>query len=318
MENRDINVFIISYNRLTYLKKLVDWLIKAGFEKIHIVDNASTYPPLLEYFKKTKAKVHRLDKNWGHLAVWECGEFDAILKKENYIVSDCDVLPVEECPLEVASYFKNILDRYPEIAKVGFGLRIDDLPEKYVFKKNVLKWEQQFWEKKIEKGLFSASIDTTFALYRPGIYPKNNQWWQSIRTDFPYVAKHLPWYENSEKLSAEDLFYQNSLQDKASFWGVTDEKKLKESYGQLWQELEEVYNSLGWKLLQIFYRILYLFSRKKRFLQRIGRKERVEIQADFDREKIQQNNQEIIKEIGRIKSSEGWQYWERVKGFFKK
>ena len=155
MNNKNIKVFIISYNRLSYLKRLVEWLEKAGFERIHIVDNASTYPPLLEYLKNSKHIVHRMEANYGHLVFWKCGKFDDIIRGEEYIVTDCDVLPVEECPKNVTEYFLKILDKYPSHTKVGFSLKIDDLPDCNLSKQAVLDWEGQFWRKKIENGLLS-------------------------------------------------------------------------------------------------------------------------------------------------------------------
>ena len=55
------------------------------------------------------------------------------------------------------------------ICKVGFALRIDDLPQHYPLKEKVIKWEKQFWTKKVNKtdNIYYAEIDTTFALYKP-------------------------------------------------------------------------------------------------------------------------------------------------------
>mgnify|MGYP000433420217 CR=1 FL=1 len=316
MENKEINVFIISYNRLTYLKKLVDWLVKADFKKIHIVDNASTYLPLLKYFEKTKAKVHRLEKNWGHLAVWECGKFEAILKKENYIVSDCDVLPVEECPLNVTSYFKKILDQYSSFTKVGFGLKIDDLPEKYVFRENVLKWEKQFWKKKIAPGLYEASIDTTFAFYRPGIFPDEKKWWKAIRTDAPYLARHLPWYEDSNDLSAEEIYYQKNLRNRDSFWSVVEVEKLKKYNRELFFELTEVRKSFSWKFLRWLYFFLGLFFGEK--LKDKFNNQEFFLCGKNDRSELQKENKKLLVELDKIYSTKGWIFLEKMKKIFQK
>ena len=54
----DIPIFVISYNRLTCLKLLVDYLCKHGYVKnIVIIDNASTYAPLLEYLDSVQVKM---------------------------------------------------------------------------------------------------------------------------------------------------------------------------------------------------------------------------------------------------------------------
>lgn len=49
-----IPIFIISYNRYTVLKRLVDRLSELGQEKIVIIDNKSTYGPLLKYYTEIK------------------------------------------------------------------------------------------------------------------------------------------------------------------------------------------------------------------------------------------------------------------------
>src|SRR5690554_3288482 len=120
-------VFLISYNRVEALAKVVAWLEQAGYTQIHIIDNASTYPPLLAYLDASPNHVHRLDKNYGHLVLWESGKFDSLINTRPFILSDCDILPDETCPTDVAAHLANTLARYPNFTKVGLSLRIDDL-----------------------------------------------------------------------------------------------------------------------------------------------------------------------------------------------
>lgn len=317
MENKDINVFIISFNRLKYLVQLVAWLEKAGFKKINIVDNKSTYPPLLDYLKSSQHTVHYLEKNFGHLAIWECGKFNTIIDNEYYIVTDFDILPVKECPLDVAEYFKNILDKYPKFTKVGFALKIDDLPDYYNYKENVIEWENQFWKDKLAEGLFDASIDTTFAMYRPGIYPTQKKWWRSIRTDFPYVARHLPWYEKSDQLDEEDTYYQKNIKNKSSFWSVTDIDLLKKYNDEIWAELALVYASPRWKLLQIIYKSLNFISPKDQFKRKIGKKQKVNTENISDIKILQKYNKELTQELGTIYASAGWRIGKKFLRFLK-
>ncbi len=317
MNNKDVNVFVISYNRLSYLKRLVAWLEKAGYEKIHIVDNASTYEPLLDYLDGSKHIVHRLEKNYGHLVVWQCGKFENIIKNERYIVTDCDVLPIEECPENVTEYFSKILDKYPFCAKVGFSLKIDDLPDYNLSKQTVLEWEGQFWKKKIENGLYNASIDTTFALYRPGIFPENKKWWKSIRTDFPYAARHLPWYEDSNNPGEEEIYYQNHLNNRDSFWSVNDLELLKKYNLELLEELNVIYDSRKWKLLQIIYRACNFIFPGNRFGKRIGKKNKSPEGDLNDVEVMQKYNKRLVVELGSIKSSGGWKFLEKMENIFR-
>ena len=61
-------VIITVRDRLTYLKQLVEWLESVGQNEIWLCDNASTYPPLVEFLKSTKHNVVRNGYNLGHRA----------------------------------------------------------------------------------------------------------------------------------------------------------------------------------------------------------------------------------------------------------
>lgn len=235
MEN--IPVFVISYNRLDYLLLLISWLERAGFKNINIIDNKSTYQKLIDYFSICPHKVHRMEKNYGHLVLWDSKKFDEIIDNYNFILTDCDILPVEECPHDIVDYFMRILNKYTNFTKVGLSLKIDDIPDCYAFKNQVLEKEKDFWLHPLETGLYQAAIDTTLALYRPGIVPKDPRWWRSIRTASPYEARHLPWYSDTKNPSEEDLNYQKNVAEMSSYWSVTDLNILKEHNSRLQDEV---------------------------------------------------------------------------------
>lgn len=238
-------VFLIAFNRLEALLQVVAWLERAGYTNIHIIDNASTYPPLVAYLETCAHHVHRMDRNYGHLVLWDSGKFDHIIKTHNFVLSDCDILPDQDCPPDVVEKLAGILARYPNFTKVGLSLRIDDLPDHYSLKRKVLEWEAPFWEHPLEEGtLFEAAVDTTFAYYRPGIAPKDKRWWRSIRTAAPMTARHLPWYANTDKLSEEDIYYQTHLKEMSSQWSTTDPVVLKEQNIKLQAEVHALRHEL--------------------------------------------------------------------------
>ena len=152
---QQVPVIINNFNRLEYLQKQIAWLEKAGMRRIYIIDNNSTYPPLLEFYKKTPYVVFRLTQNVGHTALWET-HIQLWFKNQYYILTDPDIIPIEECPLNAVEYFKQVLDNYPEITKVGFGLKIDDLPDHYDRKEEVIEWEKQYWLNLIEKDIYRS------------------------------------------------------------------------------------------------------------------------------------------------------------------
>lgn len=185
--------------------QLIEWLEKASMRNIYIIDNVSTYPPLWDYYRKSKHVIFKLDKNVGHMALWKTHIF-MWFKDVPYVYTDPDILPVEECPLNSVEYFRQVLQKYPEVGKVGFGLKIDDIPDHYQLKDKVVKWEKQFWEKPLGNKLYEGMIDTTFALYRPNSFGDAGML-KAIRTGGKYMARHLPWYIHPKSLSEEDLYY---------------------------------------------------------------------------------------------------------------
>jgi hypothetical protein len=206
---RSVPIFIVSYNRLSCLQLLIAKLEKDGYTNLIIVDNASTNKSLLDYLQSLPYKVHFLEKNYGHLVLWESRLFEDIINSTYYVLTDPDVIPIDECPSDYVEHFYDILKLYPEKTKVGFSLKIDDLPEHNPNKYDLIRWESFFYENKLsQKPLYyDADVDTTFALYRPG-YPKH--FYNAIRTGFPYTARHLGWYTDTENLSDEDELYFKS------------------------------------------------------------------------------------------------------------
>lgn len=202
-------IVINNYNRLEYLLMLISFLEKSGYTNIIILDNNSNLPSLVEYYKVCKHRVYRLDKNIGFKALEKCNLYDEI-KDKYFVLTDSDVVPLDICPKKFIFYFYQILKKYPTVQKVGFSLKIDDIPEYYNKKNEVITWESNFYKNEIRKGLFLSPIDTTFALHRPFSKISTNGFYKHIRTDHPYIARHLPWYEDSSNLSPESLFYKNN------------------------------------------------------------------------------------------------------------
>ena len=207
---KSIPVIINNFNRLEYLQKLITWLEEAGMTNIIILDNASTYPPLLEYYKNTVHRVIFLGRNVGYLALWEAGIFEEF-RNDFYIYTDPDILPTEDCPKDFIDVFLEILAKNADVKKVGFSLKIDDIPDFYKRKADVLAIENTYWKRKRSENTFDAPIDTTFALYRPKAYGDHQT--KALRIAPPYSARHLPWYVDSDNLPEEEKFYANLASD---------------------------------------------------------------------------------------------------------
>jgi hypothetical protein len=218
---KSIPVIIISFNQLTYLKQLVNWLTDNNFKKVVIVDNSSTYPPLLEYLKgiENKVTVHYMENNEGHLVFWKNKELFKKYSKGYYVVTDADIVPIEDCPDNVMQLLITQLDRAYDRTKVGLSLKIDDIPEFYPNKKAVLIWEGQFWKSEIHPNSYKAEIDTTWALYRPGYKYKLKRFTKAWRTKPPYTARHGGWYIDADNLTEEQKYYIQTANHSAS-WNI--------------------------------------------------------------------------------------------------
>ncbi|WP_087491540.1 MULTISPECIES: glycosyltransferase family A protein [unclassified Winogradskyella] len=224
-----IPIIIISFNQLTYLKQLIDYLLSSGFRNIIIIDNNSTYKPLLDYFNEIKSVVaiKRLKKNYGHKVFWEVPEVYKKYAGGYYVVTDPDILPLHENAENFMNLFIKILNTNSKATKVGLSLKIDDIPNTNKNKLKIIEWETQWWLKPLSAELYEANIDTTFAMYRPKYHAKDGRFLSGIRTASPYIAKHLSWYIDTDNLSKETQFFMNSC-NASSSWRLSTDGTLKD------------------------------------------------------------------------------------------
>ena len=210
-------VFIISFNRLSYVKQMIMSCEKYGLRNIHIIDNHSTYSPLLNFYNTIPYKVYYMEKNYGHMVFWSSGYFDNFIEDAPYIVTDPDIEFNKNLPKNFIYEFYRLLGEYRNITKVGFALEINDLPNTEE-NKVVKDWEEKFWKKKLKDRLdiYNSDIDTTFALYRPGkLFLKDSSFYTGIRVAGDYTSHHLPWYNSV--IDQEEAFYQKSANKSASW-----------------------------------------------------------------------------------------------------
>lgn len=211
MDYKNTPIVINNFNRIHTLLKLICGLQSRGYNNIYIIDNQSTYPPLLDYYKECPYPVYMLNKNVGHLAIWESGIYKQFTDSYfAYTDSDLEILP--DCPDNFMEKFILLLKKYPKALKVGFSICTDDLPDCYSLKHQVQEWENQFWKNEIETNVFKAPIDTTFAVYKPYFKGEIIDFQHLyLRTGLPYSVRHLPWYIDSNNPTEEEKYYLNHL-----------------------------------------------------------------------------------------------------------
>lgn len=198
-----IKIVINNRNRLTTTRKMVEHLLRLNPEEgIVILDNGSTYPPLLEWYQKLSGNVSvRMQGNEGHLALWALG-----MQKElgdHFVYTDSDIELDPEMPENWKLQMLNLIEKY-EINKVALAIRIDDLPDHYRYKNQVIRNEGRWWLEEVEKGVYRADTDTTFSLMRNvGDNP-----FQSLRVARKgFLSRHAPFYVNLEDLDPEERYY---------------------------------------------------------------------------------------------------------------
>jgi hypothetical protein len=210
-----IPVFVPVRDRVAPLRRLVAWFEQIGGAELWLLDNQSTYPPLVDYLEASPHHVVPLHRNLWNVAPWLSGLVYEVAHDRHFIVSDPDTVPDESCPSDVFDHLVELLDRYPEVVKAGLGLRIDDLPAHYAHRDDVIAWESQFWTDELEPGVLAADVDTTFAMYRANSHYSIGP---ALRTAAPYVVQHLPWYEDSSAPTPEIEFYRLHADPLVSNW----------------------------------------------------------------------------------------------------
>jgi hypothetical protein len=229
---KKIPIIINNFNRLETLKQLIGSLEIRGYYNIYIIDNLSTYPPLLDYYGICPYTVIRLDKNVGMEALWRT-DICKKLRNDFFVYTDSDIVPIEECPADFMLFFLETLKKYKLARKVGFSLKIDDLPDYYTLKDEVINHEKQYFELKRDDLLYWAPIDTTFALYRPrGLRRHGNYSIEMYRTAYPYMARHIPWYVDSNNPDEENRYFLENSKTQTC-WTRKSQEILNEKKGPI-------------------------------------------------------------------------------------
>ncbi len=215
----NIPAFIIVRDRIAKLPVLTEWLEARGATVI-LVDNDSKYPPCVEYLDKMPFKTYRLKDNHSKWAPWEHRLIE-LHPSDYFIVCDPDMYPHEECPDDAIEHWIEAYERYPGYHCVGPSYEISDLPASYSGRRDVVRWEAQFWARPIEGNAvstpyFIAPIDSMFALFKRGGYIDIEK--DSLRSNYPYVFRHQTWYMDTEHPTEEELFYISRCDPNRAHW----------------------------------------------------------------------------------------------------
>jgi len=216
-------------DRVSSLKKSLHsyWnAIESPFEII-IHDHNSTFPPMVAYLKKLErimniTVVHLEQGVWAH-ALEECRLFIQryLELRPNilvYVFTDPDIAFLRTAP-DVLLFYAGILQACPEYQVVGPALQISDIPSRFTHRamhnRTVYELHSKFWThvpnmatwNGIGYHVSSQPIDTTFAMRRRDTSLRRLTR-PSLRVYAPYAAVHVDWYDDSEHLPDDKIYYR--------------------------------------------------------------------------------------------------------------
>ena len=211
-----VPVYVNTFNRLTTTRKLCEQIAALDNAVPVIIDNASTWEPLLDWYQHCPFEVIRLTENYGHHAPWAA----KVVDRPNdgfYCVTDCD-LDLEGIPADLMEVLQVPLKSFRgPVIKSGVALRIDDIPP---WQTTVKEWESRFWRNRIVGSYYAAPIDTTLAMYRrhtPHRLATRVAGVRAVRVAGQYTARHVPWYLDPTNLDEENANYFATANDSNSW-----------------------------------------------------------------------------------------------------
>lgn len=188
--------------------------------EIIIVDNGSTYAPLLEWYL-TKPCTIIMSDNLGHTAPWKLG-LPEKLKCEYYIETDSD-MGLDDTPDDTLVYMRSKIKEL-NIRKLGLGLNWWEatVDSPYYNHLNTYEKNRVVDSKVVSDVCIDVLIDTTFAMY---LGEERQHSYGNGCTKLPYIAKHYPWYlSKAEYEQNEEFKYYihnaNSSSSYKSFLGL--------------------------------------------------------------------------------------------------
>ena len=235
----EVPILIPVFNLCTYANNIVHQLISRGITGFIICDNASTYPPMMEYLdalSKTQ-RVVRFTENLGPRIFAESLDFLNILP-EYFVITDPDLILNDSLPVGFINNMKDVINDH-NVAKAGFALDIHDNDDKFFNKDQVHSWESRYWTDKvpsvpncISDDMYRAPIDTTFCLFKKSKYIQELQSigygitaTSSIRIAGRFACQHMGWW-----LKQPVPYYEMDYYKKSQLWSNTCDERKKLGY----------------------------------------------------------------------------------------
>lgn len=205
-------------NRLTTCKNMVEKLFELnGSSNITIIDNASTYEPLLEWYEEVKSdiKIIKHEVNHGPWVFFTSNLWNTI-DSDFYVYSDADLELNQEMPYNWQEIMLEYYNKNNGDQKIALSVRIDDIPDHYQFKEKVISHQNVCWYPTEEDDVYRAISDMHF-----NFDSKNKgHRYDSIRLAGKFMAKHIPWYIDFNNIDEEEKYFLDHINpgfDQATF-----------------------------------------------------------------------------------------------------
>ncbi len=216
--NDKIPIFIISYNNAIYVENIVKQLNGKNIKPI-IIDNNSTdinsIKILQKIVKEGRGYIIFSKRNFGHSVGFLNPIFEVM--PEVFAYSDPDLQLNKKLPDNFLDILANLTKEF-NVFKAGFALELLDeemtnadilkyygVPKIIKRRLDIKTWEKRYWRFPIchnHLELYSAPLDTTFAVYRKSNFVDN--FFEAIRVAGDFSAIHLPWYPKRDLMNLED------------------------------------------------------------------------------------------------------------------
>jgi hypothetical protein len=205
MSEKKIPIIINNRNLLEWPKKMVE--VCKTFESVGdiiIIDNGSSYEPLLEWYRTLPCEII-YSENGGNISPWVL----KIPEKYNfdyYVVTDPD-LDLSETPKDCLLFLRERMERYEKYGYIGLSLSNFQQPINNPYHYHLKTWAHHNWiNSPLQDGLLlNQIVDTTFAIYKSN----RNHRGESCATNYPYSAKHIPWnFTNDELNNIKNFNYE--------------------------------------------------------------------------------------------------------------
>ncbi len=217
-------IYLTNMNRLTTTKKMVEDLFKLnGSAKINIIDNASTYKPLLDWYEEIKNDVNVIKQqtNLGPWTFFYSGHFSKC-PDDFYVYSDADLELNPNMPYNWQEILMDYHKRWNR--KASLVLRLDDIPESEM-KKHISFHQSVCWNPTQEENVWHGVTDMTFSFDAKSAGYR----YESVRIGGNFACRHIPWYLDPLNINEEEKYYLDHIDNKYpdAVWSRMNKEKLE-------------------------------------------------------------------------------------------